>query len=105
MERTLFDIKNIHKGYLNKHFYHKCPDNPKYYKTIFVGWDAFNQHPLKAHFLSPLSVGLVGCGVGEIALLVRVLRRFNQSTNPANKNMDFLYNEVVGAGFSGVIFL
>jgi len=47
----------------------------------------------------------VGAVEGEIALLVRVLRRFNQSTNPANKNMDFLYNEVVGAGFSGGIFL
>ena len=53
MERTLFDIKNIHKGYLNKHFYHKCPDNPKYYKTIFVGWDAFNQRP-RAYMSNPI---------------------------------------------------
>ena len=53
MERTIYDINNIHKGYINKNYYHKCPDNPKYYRTIYVGWDAFNQRP-RAYMSNPV---------------------------------------------------
>jgi len=40
MELTQLDLKNFDKN-IGKVFYYLCPDNEKYYRTIFVRYNFF----------------------------------------------------------------
>ena len=40
-ERTSIDNQNWHSGLIGKMFYHKCPDNDKYFRSIRVAHNPF----------------------------------------------------------------
>jgi hypothetical protein len=41
-ERTLQDLQNISNNMIGKIFYHRCEDNPKYYRTIRLHFNPFS---------------------------------------------------------------
>ena len=40
-ERTSIDNQNWHNGLIGKMFYHKCPDNDKYFRSIRISHNPF----------------------------------------------------------------
>jgi hypothetical protein len=42
MERTIQDLQNISNGMVGKIFYHKCEDDPRYYRTIRMHLNPFS---------------------------------------------------------------
>jgi len=51
--RNHVDIKNIHKGLIGQTFYIRCPDDERYYKTVYISWNPWKQVP-QVHMSNPV---------------------------------------------------
>jgi len=40
-ERTFMDYTRMHNGLVGKIFYHRCPDDERYFRTIRIGFNPF----------------------------------------------------------------
>lgn len=73
-ERTNIEFAQWNKSLVNKTFYFKCPDNDKYFKTVFIKHNPFT-NSLQPH-LSNATYGEPPDGMEPISplMLQRLLR-------------------------------
>ena len=73
-ERTFLDHNLWYKHLLNKSWYTICPDNDKYYRTVFVKYNIFQNAP-QAMLSNPLPMppteGLEHIHPGMLSRLMR----------------------------------
>jgi len=79
-EINALDIKNFNKDLVGKTFYVLCPDNDKYFRSVYVRYNPFTQS-LQPHFSTPV-YGVPPTELDPISplLLSRLMRSQLQST-------------------------
>jgi hypothetical protein len=79
MERTHLDYQRWNSN-IGKTYYTLCPDNPKYYRTIFIKHNPFT-NTLQPMVSNPV-YGVVPDGIEEIpSVMLQKMMRLQMSSN------------------------